>query len=89
MIMMHKSFILLAALFTLLGLSTAVQAVPLKRETNAARFARGLPPLPPVNLKRTEGMSLTLYFFIELTYSLRTTLTVAKRAQPSSVLPGP
>jgi hypothetical protein len=71
------TFILLAALVTLFGLSTTVRAVPaeadalVKRETNAARFARGLPPLPPSNLKRTGGMSLALYFLIELTYSLR------------------
>jgi hypothetical protein len=52
-----------------------------KRETNAARFARHLPPKPPI--KRTEGMSPNLCFLIQLTYSLRTTLTVAKRWKPS------
>ena len=61
LVMMHKfAFILLAALVTLFGLSTAVQAAPaeanvlVKWETNAARFKRGMSPLPPV--KRTEGM---------------------------------
>ncbi|KAI0249658.1 hypothetical protein BJV78DRAFT_1283786 [Lactifluus subvellereus] len=54
---MQKFFVVV--LVTLLGLSTAVQGVPvegdalLQRDTNAARFARGMPPLPPV--KRTEA----------------------------------
>ena len=75
--MMQKFTFILAALVTLLGLSTAVQAVPfeagalVKRETNAARFARGMPPLRPS--KRTGGMFPVLYFLIELTYSLRIT----------------
>jgi hypothetical protein len=71
--MMRK--FLLAALVTLLGLSTAVQAIPLEddalvmRDTNAARFARGMPPLPPV--KRTEGMSPDTLPFNRVAYSLR------------------
>jgi hypothetical protein len=58
--MQRFAFVLLVALVALLGLSTAVHAVPIgsatpvKRETNAMRFARGLPPLPPV--KRTDSM---------------------------------
>jgi len=76
--MMHKfTFIFLAALVALLGLSTAVQAVPAEADapqTNGARFARGLPPLAPA-----KGVSLILCFFIELAYSLRTALTVVKR----------
>jgi hypothetical protein len=82
--MMRK--FLLAALVTLLGLSTAVQAVPVAddalvmRDTNAARFARGMPPLPPV--KRSEGMSPILYFLIELPTHYG---TAAKRTQPSGI----
>ena len=94
---MYKfAFILLVALVTLLGLSTAVQAgtaeadASMKRETNAARFAQGMPPLAPA--KRMEGMSSILYFLIELAYSLQTTLTVVKRKHhnpsPSKAAPG-
>ncbi|KAI9440890.1 hypothetical protein H4582DRAFT_1503589 [Lactarius indigo] len=48
-------FLLLAASVALLATVVPVEAAILgKRETNAQRFARGLPPLPPVKRSPTE-----------------------------------
>ncbi|KAH9043985.1 hypothetical protein EDB84DRAFT_1471209 [Lactarius hengduanensis] len=49
-------FLLLAASVVLLATVVPVEAALLgKRETNAHRFARGLPPLPPVRRSPTES----------------------------------
>ncbi|KAH9059666.1 hypothetical protein EDB87DRAFT_1684518 [Lactarius vividus] len=49
------AFLLLAASATLLGTFIPVEAALfMKRETNGQRFARGLPPLPPIRRSPTE-----------------------------------
>lgn len=56
---MQKFGLLFLAVSTaLLGLVVPVQGVALQdRETNAERFARGMPPLPPRAPSQREGMS--------------------------------
>ncbi len=54
--MQRFAFLLLAASVALLRTVVPVEAALLmKRETNAQRFARGLPPLPPVRRSLTES----------------------------------
>ncbi|KAH8978005.1 hypothetical protein EDB86DRAFT_991792 [Lactarius hatsudake] len=49
------AFLLLAASVALLGTLVPVEAaLHMKRETNGQRFARGLPPLPPIRRSPTE-----------------------------------
>ncbi|KAH9986676.1 hypothetical protein BJV74DRAFT_885900 [Russula compacta] len=54
--MMQKfAFILFALSAALLGLAAPVQdAAIMERETNAQRFARGMPPMAPVRRSETE-----------------------------------
>jgi hypothetical protein len=65
--MQRFTAIFLVALVALLGLSTPVHAIPAradtlaKRGTNAERFARGLPPLPPTKRSPTASTWLMLY----------------------------
>ncbi len=61
---MQKFGLLFLAVSTaLLGLVVPVEGVALvDRETNADRFARGLPPLPPRAPNQREGMSQYFFF---------------------------
>ncbi|KAI9451831.1 hypothetical protein BJY52DRAFT_1226452 [Lactarius psammicola] len=53
--MQRFAFLLLAASVALLGIFVPVEAaLPVKRETNGQRLAKGLPPLPPVRQSPTE-----------------------------------
>jgi hypothetical protein len=55
--MQKFALICLAASTALLGFLAPVEGVALvDRETNAERFARGLPPLPPRAPNQREGM---------------------------------
>ena len=55
--MQKFALICLAASTALLGLVAPVEGVALvDRETNADRFARGLPPLPPRAPSQREGV---------------------------------
>jgi hypothetical protein len=61
--MQKFALICLAASTALLGLVAPVEGVALvDRETNADRFARGLPPLPPRAPTQREGVSQYLFF---------------------------
>ncbi len=54
--MQRLAFLLLAASVALLGTVVPVEAALLgNRDTNGQRFARGLPPLPPVKRSPTES----------------------------------
>jgi hypothetical protein len=56
--MQKFALVFLAASTALLGLVAPVEGVALvDRETNADRFARGLPPLPPRAPNQREGVS--------------------------------
>lgn len=59
--MQKFGLLFLAVSSALLGLVIPVEGVALvERETNAERFARGLPPLAPIN--RREGMCPNVFF---------------------------
>ena len=61
--MQKFALIVLAASTALLGFLAPVEGVALvDRETNADRFARGLPPLPPRAPNQREGEPQYFYF---------------------------
>ena len=63
--MQKFALIVLAASAALLGFVTPVESQALEnRETNADRFARGMPPLPPAKRTETESMSILYFYFL-------------------------
>lgn len=63
--MQKFGLIVLAASAALLGFLAPVESQAIEnRETNADRFARGLPPLPPARRSETESTSIPIFFFL-------------------------